>query len=156
MLRILILLLAFMGILACKDDKNASNTGGGVGIGKVTALTDRKLENRTIVPHFQFGDAPVNADEKLLKKIFGDSNIVRKNGESIIFKDSPQQMNVIWQAAQPFQRIEKVWTNQPNSAWRLRNGARVGDDVQLFLPENGVSIDTAQQRIIKIIVQMNH
>ncbi len=155
MLRMLVLLSGFIGILACKNDKNASNTGGGVGIGKVTVLTDRKLENRTLVPHFQFGDAPANANEKLLKKIFGDSNVARKKAATIIFQDSPQQINVVWQAAKPFQCIEKVWINEPNSVWRLRNGARVGDDVNHFLSENGVSIDTFQQRISKIIVQMN-
>ncbi len=29
MLRMLVLLSGFIGILACKNDKNASNTGGG-------------------------------------------------------------------------------------------------------------------------------
>jgi hypothetical protein len=156
MLRNLMFFITFTAFFACKNDKNAANTGGGVGVGKVTALTERKIENRTLVPNVQFGNAPANVDEYLLKKIFGDSNVTRKKSETVVFENSPQEITVIWQKNKTFRRVEKVCITQQNSIWKLRNGSCVGDDVEHFLPEDGVSIDTSQQKIVKISVQMNN
>lgn len=144
-------------LFACK---NAANTEGSKSpnvvvdsAAMVTPLMDKTVQNFTVVPFQQVGNLTSAAtSEADLKRIFGDSAVVRVNQgdvKTLVFPKTENELAIIWQKKFPFKKIETVIIR--HGKWRTPEGIGIGSTRRELEAANGktptfVAIDRGEFR----------
>ena len=140
------ILFALTFMAACTNaPQNTQNTEGGVSTDTsltsysvVTPIEDRVLKNYTIVPQKQFGDITPATTEADLKRIYGDSNVVRINRglvQTVIFPSSSSEIEIAWKKGQKFQKIESIFVR--GGKFQTTEGIHIGSTLKELEAVNG-------------------
>ena len=152
------LILFFSGIFLF----SCQNTEGGKSATKnvvdsttlVQAITDRPVQNFTVVPFQQVGNITVGMTETDLKQLLGDSNVVRINRgavQTVVFPNSPNELEIAWKKGEKFKKIGTIIIRKGN--WRTPEGIGIGTTKKELEAINGkpvtlFSLDEEEFRVI--------
>ena len=104
----------------------------------VTPIVDKVVRNYTIVPKQQFGDMTSATTEADIKRIYGDSNVVRVNRglvQTVIFPNSGSEIEVAWKKGQKFNKIESIIVRQ--GKFQTPEGIHIGSTLKDLEAANG-------------------
>jgi hypothetical protein len=93
----------------------------------VQAITDRPVQNFTVVPFQQVGNITAGMTETDLKQLLGDSNVVRINRgavQTVVFPNSPNELEIAWKKGEKFKKIGTIIIRKGN--WRTPEGIGIG------------------------------
>jgi hypothetical protein len=155
-----LLLVVFM---SCKNEQKTpqqqqvSMTDTIIGIDStsiVKPIENKIIRNYTIVPKKQFGDITSATTEEGLKKIYGDSNVVRINRgsvQTVIFPNTDSEIEIAWNTGQKFKKIESLFIRK--GKWQTPEGIHIGSTLKDLEAANGkpvklVPIDDEEMRPI--------
>lgn len=108
---------------------------------KVEAITDRPLQNFTIVPFQQVGNIVGSMSETDLKQLLGDSNVVRINRgavQTVVFPNTPNELEIAWKKGEKFKKISTIIIRKGN--WRTPEGIGIGTTKKELEALNGQPI----------------
>ncbi len=120
----------------------------------VKPIENKIIRNYTIVPKKQFGDITSATTEEGLKKIYGDSNVVRINRgsvQTVIFANTDSEIEIAWKKGMPFKKIESLFIRK--GKWQTPEGIHIGSTLKDLEAANGkpvklVPIDDEEMRPI--------
>ena len=107
----------------------------------VQALTDRPVQNFTVVPFQQVGNITAGMTETDLKQLLGDSNVVRINRgvvQSVVFPNSPNELEIAWKKGEKFKKIGTIIIRK--GAWRTPEGIGIGTTKKELEAINGKAV----------------
>ncbi len=127
--------LKIISLLSLVAFSNCKNTEGGTAANKnvvdsttqVTAITDRPVQNFTVVPFQQVGNITAGMTETDVKKVYGDSNVVRVNRgvvQTVVFPNSDKELEIVWKKDAKFKKINSIIIRKGN--WRTPDGIGLG------------------------------
>ena len=108
---------------------------------KVEAITARPIQNFTVVPLQQVGNITAAMSETDLKKLLGDSNVVRINRgsvQTVVFPKSPNELEIAWKKGEKFKKIGTIIIRKGN--WRTPEGIGIGTTKKELAAINGKDI----------------
>ena len=142
---LLFLLVAF---LSCNNQPSTTqNTEGGASTDSttttttetvVTPIVNKIVHNYTIVPKQQFGDMTSATTEADMKRLYGDSNVVRVNRglvQTVIFPNSGSEIEIAWKKGQKFNKIESIIVRQ--GKFQTPEGIHIGSTLKDLEAANG-------------------
>jgi hypothetical protein len=110
----------------------------------VTPIVGKTVRNFTIVPKQQFGDITPAMTEVDLKRIYGDSNVVRINRglvQTVIFPKSGSEIEIAWKKGQLYKKIESIIVRQ--GKFQSPEGIHIGSTLKDLEVANGKSVKLA-------------
>lgn len=119
--------------VAVTDSMNAT-----IAESTVTPIVNKVVRNYTIVPKQQFGDMTSATTEADMKRIYGDSNVVRVNRglvQTVIFPNSGSEIEIAWKKGQKFNKIESIIVRQ--GKFQTPEGIRIGSTLKDLEAANG-------------------
>lgn len=135
-------------LVSCNNQPSTTqNTEGGVvtdsikttvAESTVTPIVNKVVRNYTIVPKQQFGDMTSATTEADMKRIYGDSNVVRVNRglvQTVIFPNSGSEIEIAWKKGQKFNKIESIIVRQ--GKFQTPEGIRIGSTLKDLEAANG-------------------
>jgi hypothetical protein len=155
-----LILLAFL-LFSCKNtpnnQQNTTTTEGGQttqnvlppatpDVAQVTPVTDKAIQNFTILPYQQVGSITAATTEGGLKTLFGEQNVVRDNRgdvQTVIFKGTANELQIAWKAGAAFKKIESVIIMGKGAKWRTPEGIGIGSNLKELEAANGKSVTLA-------------
>lgn len=156
-----VLLFFLVVLMACQNDPKSpqqqqqSLTDTIIGIDStsiVKPIENKIIRNYTIVPKKQFGDITSATTEDGLKKIYGDSNVVRINRgrvQTVIFPNTDSEIEIAWKKGEGFKKIECLFIRK--GKWQTPEGIHIGSTLKDLEAANGkpvklVPIDDEEMR----------
>ena len=137
----IILLVVFIMCQACKNTPNTE------GVAKTTSDTIVQkrdtpiLKNDTIIPFIQVGDMRPEDTELSLKKLYGDSNVVRINRgsvQTVIFPHTDNEIEIVWKKNKLYQKINTIIIH--SGQWKTLEGIGIGTNLKTLEQLNGKKI----------------
>ncbi len=124
-----IALLACLSFFSCQNTEGGNSTTKNVvdSTTRVQAITDRPVQNFTVVPFQQVGNITAGMTETDLKQLLGDSNVVRINRgavQTVVFPNSPNELEIAWKKGEKFNKIGSIIIRK--GAWRTPEGIGIG------------------------------
>jgi hypothetical protein len=126
---LLISLFIALGFTNCKNTEGprSAATNSVDSTTKVQAITDRPVQNFTVVPLQQVGSITAAMSESDLKQLYGDSNVVRVNRgvvQTVVFPNSPNELEIAWKKDAKFKKISNIIIRK--GPWRTPEGVGLG------------------------------
>lgn len=93
----------------------------------VQEITDRPVQNFTVMPFQQVGNITAAMTETDLKQLLGDSNVVRINRgavQTVLFPNSPNELEIAWKKGEKFKKIGTIIIRK--GPWRTPEGIGIG------------------------------
>jgi hypothetical protein len=121
-------------------DTSATTTSQSV----VTPIVGKVVRNYTVVPKQQFGDITPATTEADLKRIYGDSNVVRTNRglvQTVIFPKSGSEIEIAWKHGQTYKKIESIIVRQ--GKFQTPEGIHIGSTLKDLEAANGKPVKLA-------------
>lgn len=141
-------LFLLIALAACNNQPSTNQNTEGVVVtdstntitaeSTVTPIVDKVVRNYTIVPKQQFGDMTSATTEADMKRIYGDSNVVRVNRglvQTVIFPNSGSEIEIAWKKGQKFNKIESIIVRQ--GKFQTPEGIRIGSTLKDLEAANG-------------------
>jgi hypothetical protein len=94
---------------------------------RVTEITNRPVQNYTVVPFQQVGSITSAMSETDIKQLYGDSNVVRVNRgmvQTVVFPNSDKELEIVWKKDAKFKKIGNIILRKGN--WRTPEGIGLG------------------------------
>jgi hypothetical protein len=146
--KIKILYLVFT-IFVFNNCKNAPNTEGSQSATQnaldsttlVTEITNRPVQNFTVVPFQQVGSITSAMSEMDIKQLYGDSNVVRVNRgmvQTVVFPNSDKELEIAWKKEAKFKKINSIIIRKGN--WRSPEGIGLGATKKELEAINGKAV----------------
>ena len=110
----------------------------------VKPIEDKIIRNYTIVPKKQFGDITSATDEAGLKRIYGDSNVVRLDRgrvQTVIFPKTDSEIEIAWKKGQNFKKIESLFIRK--GKWQTPEGIHIGSTLK--------DLEAANSKPVKLV-----
>ena len=107
----------------------------------VQAITDKPVQNFTVVPFQQVGNITAGMTEMDLKQLLGDSNVVRINRgvvQTVLFPNSPNELEIAWKKGEKFKKIGNIIIRKGN--WRTPEGIGIGTTKKELETLNGKAV----------------
>ena len=138
-----IVLLGCMSLFSCQNTEGGkSATQNAVDSSTfVQAITDRPVQNFTVVPFQQVGNITAGMTETDLKQLLGDSNVVRINRgvvQTVVFPNTPNELEIAWKKGEKFKRIGSIIIRKGN--WRTPEGIGIGTTKKELEVLNGKAV----------------
>ncbi len=153
--KINLLLFCLLFTFSCKNTpQNQQNTEGVVVVtdssktavteSTVTPIVGKIVRNYTVVPKQQFGDITPAMTEMDLKRIYGDSNVVRLNRgvvQTVIFPKSGSEIEIAWKKGQTYKKIESIIVR--HGKFQTPEGIHIGSTLKDLETANGKPVKLA-------------
>lgn len=137
------LLFSGLSLFSCQNTEGSkSATKNAVdSTTRVQAITDRPVQNFTVVPFQQVGNITAGMTETDLKQLLGDSNVVRINRgsvQTVVFPNSPNELEIAWKKGEKFKKIGSIIIRK--GAWRTPEGIGIGTTKKELEAINGKAV----------------
>jgi hypothetical protein len=140
------LILAISSFNNCKNTPNTersqSATQNAVDSStRVTEITNRPVQNYTVVPFQQVGSITPAMSETDIKQLYGDSNVVRVNRgmvQTVVFPNSDKELEIVWKKDAKFKKIGNIILRKGN--WRTPEGIGLGATKKELEALNGKAV----------------
>ncbi|MBL7815815.1 MAG: hypothetical protein JNL70_12445 [Saprospiraceae bacterium] len=143
-----VFLFASLGVwMACNNTPQTQQNTEGVAVVDTTVhqqtmtvspIVDKVVRNYTIVPKRQFGDMTPSTTESDLKRIYGDSNVVRVDRglvQTVVLPNSGSEIEIAWKKGQTFKKIESIFVRQ--GKFQTPEGIHIGSTLKDLEAANG-------------------
>jgi hypothetical protein len=138
-----------LAIISFNNCKNAPNTEGSQSATqnavdsstRVTEITNRPVQNYTVVPFQQVGSITPAMSETDIKQLYGDSNVVRVNRgmvQTVVFPNSDKELEIVWKKDAKFKKIGNIILRKGN--WRTPEGIGLGATKKELEAINGKAV----------------
>jgi hypothetical protein len=136
-------------ILSFINCKNTPNTEGSQSAAQnavdtssqVTEITNRPVQNYTVVPFQQVGAITSAMSEADIKQLYGDSNVVRVNRgvvQTVVFPNSDKELEIAWKKDAKFKKIGSIIIRK--GKWRTPEGIGLGATKKELEAINGKAV----------------
>ncbi len=139
----IVILFSLMAFFSCQNTEGGHSTTKNAvdSTTKVQAITDRPVQNFTVVPFQQVGNITAGMTETDLKQLLGDSNVVRINRgvvQTVVFPNSPNELEIAWKKGEKFKKIGNIIIRKGN--WRTPEGIGIGTTKKELEALNGKAV----------------
>jgi hypothetical protein len=144
--KILGLILATISFNNCKNTPNTEGSQSAAqnavdSTSRVTEITNRPVQNYTVVPFQQVGSITSAMSESDIKQLYGDSNVVRVNRgmvQTVVFPNSDKELEIVWKKDAKFKKIGNIILRKGN--WRTPEGIGLGATKKELEALNGKAV----------------
>ena len=139
----IVILFSLMAFFSCQNTEGGHSTAKNAvdSTTKVQVITDRPVQNFTVVPFQQVGNITAGMTETDLKQLLGDSNVVRINRgvvQTVVFPNSPNELEIAWKKGEKFKKIGNIIIRKGN--WRTPEGIGIGTTKKELEALNGKAV----------------
>ncbi len=145
-IKIICFLMAIVFNYNCKNTPNTEGSNSAIknaidSTTQVTEITNRPVQNFTVVPFQQVGSITAAMTETDLKQLYGDSNVVRVNRgvvQTVVFPNSANELEIAWKKGEKFKKIGSIIIRKGN--WRTPDGIGIGATKKELEAINGKAV----------------